>query len=361
MRAQVRLTTSLAGGAATDKGVGVTLGLGNFTHLDRVGDDFEKGDTQYYDLSLAGVSDMSDIDCLKIFSGAKDDWCLADMALLINGEIVFDQYFGHQNCRWFGSHDRGLSLLVARDTLRAHSRWRASPLLDIEDIQLGYPGRTEEAVAVLSLPHDELMGRLEGAVGDWASLCPVVAGAALTDDFVGCLKRWIEEPVEDGIRDAANLLSLSAEFDGGFICCSDAFAVATPEGGIDFVFELGAEPTSTPPSGGTGTTAGPAPTTGTVHEPAGSDPMPGHGSTTPAPTGTVHEPRTGTPGFDPAQVGEDVIADAPLEDDPMAGPTRSDEDPLDDDPPAEDPAATSDSSLARSMSRTPRPADMVRR
>jgi hypothetical protein len=147
-------------------GLPTRLPNGNETFLDYGRDDFERGNTDTYDLNLTGISEFGDIHGISLAIDGDDQWCIAGFSLFVNGVKVYNE--NRSPC--IKSQDWGPSqtsfFSVSHDKLRAHPLWRAyktPQLVDgteaLEKLENG------ESVEVLTLERAELESRIEGAVG----------------------------------------------------------------------------------------------------------------------------------------------------------------------------------------------------
>ena len=115
-RLQLRLRVPDVSGAGTDDDVEIRLQTpswlvptvtnwqprGNSSWIDSTADDFERGSNRTYDLMLTNVSQASDITQITISKTGDDDFCIAELELLIDGQQAFQRTFGDQaaTCAW---------------------------------------------------------------------------------------------------------------------------------------------------------------------------------------------------------------------------------------------------------------------
>ncbi|MBI3470381.1 MAG: hypothetical protein HY013_03385 [Candidatus Solibacter usitatus] len=128
-RVQLRLTTTTAASAGTDDDLKVQLNAVNGAWLDYARNDFEPGDSFYYDLSLAGVVRLKDITMLSLQKTGSDGWGLQSLALYVNGARIYSIDFG--GGRWFDNNGPDTRTLVISSTvLRTSVDWKmyGSPL-----------------------------------------------------------------------------------------------------------------------------------------------------------------------------------------------------------------------------------------
>lgn len=144
-RLQLRVRTANVADADTDDDVNVSVKdyEPDGTWLDYGRDDFERGDEFAYELLSPDVTDLSDIHQIHLLKPGTDGWCIANLALLVDGIAVYEQHFGETaaTCRWLddaSGHQNHLT--VGRATLRAHPLWQAyakpaaTPLLSAAEL-----------------------------------------------------------------------------------------------------------------------------------------------------------------------------------------------------------------------------------
>ncbi len=149
-RAQVRFTTGDVKNAGTDDSVKVQLRSDNVTWVDYGRDDFERGDTFTYDLTLDNINRLNDITKLKIAKTGSDGWCVRSLDLIINGRVIYTRNF-NSPCLWLDNdngHSRSYTVVSSR--LRAHPRWRSY----------------RQPFPPLVIPHEEMESRVESILGD---------------------------------------------------------------------------------------------------------------------------------------------------------------------------------------------------
>ena len=154
-RLQLRVRTANVADADTDDGVNVSVKdyEPDGTWLDYGRDDFERGDEFSYELLSPDVTDLSDIHQIHLLKPGTDGWCIANLALLVDGVTVYEQHFGETaaTCRWLddaSGHQNYLT--IGRATLRAHPAWQAYA----------------KPAATSLLSAAELADRIEAGIGD---------------------------------------------------------------------------------------------------------------------------------------------------------------------------------------------------
>ena len=166
-RIQLELKTADITGAGTRDGrTAASLAVGNSTWLDLPGADFAPGVRRRYDLVPTGITDVTDIEHLRITGGTGDPWCLDEVKLSINSigtadHVVFHEDFADQpnGCRWFGA-SRSTVLKFSHRTLRDNPEWFYPPLLaglDVDD--------DGNDIAEIRLDAEQLTSRLETLIG----------------------------------------------------------------------------------------------------------------------------------------------------------------------------------------------------
>jgi hypothetical protein len=90
-------------------------------------DDFARGREFTYDLGLDWVRELSDVSMISIKKDGSDALGIAELALVINGKVVFEKYFGEtaSTCQWIDQGD-GYSPVytIFHSELRAHEKWQ---------------------------------------------------------------------------------------------------------------------------------------------------------------------------------------------------------------------------------------------
>lgn len=156
------LTADVSGAGTVEKRTAASLGQRNSTWLDLPGGDFGRGSSRNFDLVPAGIADLTDIEHLRLSGGADDPWCVDELALRVNGSLVFQDDFDAEpdGCRWFGN-GRSTVLNIPHRTLRDHPRWGyARPQAAVSFTEDGDIDQVQ-----VTLPARELESRLEGLVG----------------------------------------------------------------------------------------------------------------------------------------------------------------------------------------------------
>jgi hypothetical protein len=163
IRLQMQLTTGTVSDANTNSSIFVDI-AGRRTWLDHNRDDFERGDTHTYDLTLVG--DTSDIRSLTLGKTGSDGWCIKEFKLLVNGGSMFEQSFANQpgGCHWLDNEGGAvLRHSVTHATLRAHPNWATYrpplPELPLTQTATGYRGS-------FVISGVDLRERIEGMVGN---------------------------------------------------------------------------------------------------------------------------------------------------------------------------------------------------
>ena len=135
-RLQLRLRIPNVSDAGTDDDVEIRLQTpswlvptvtnwqprGNSTWIDSTANDFERGSNRTYDLMLTNVSQASDITQITISKTGDDDFCVAELELLIDGQPAFQRTFGDQaaTCAWVTADDL---LSIDFHAMRTSSLW----------------------------------------------------------------------------------------------------------------------------------------------------------------------------------------------------------------------------------------------
>ena len=161
IRLQIELTTADISDANTDDSVFVDIN-GQRTWLDHNIDDRERGDTHRYDLALVG--DTADIRYVTLGKEGSDGWCVAGLALLVNGFSMFQKSFTDMpdGCLWLDNEGgASLTYLITPPELRAHPNWANyhTPFPELTKTANGYTGSFQISAA-------ELSERIEGIVGN---------------------------------------------------------------------------------------------------------------------------------------------------------------------------------------------------
>lgn len=132
------------------------------------------------------VTDLSDIHHIHILKPGTDGWCLASLALLVDGIEVYEQHFGETSatCRWLDDANGQQSyLIIGRETLRAHPAWQAY----------------RPPLPSTLLRRTELADRIEATVGD------IIHEGVYVDKFLlyqGTLDVSWTDAALDGLRRA---------------------------------------------------------------------------------------------------------------------------------------------------------------
>jgi hypothetical protein len=149
-RVQLRTTTCNLPAAGTDNAVHVKLNPANGTWLDYSHDDFERGASFTYDLGLDNITFLGDISMLQISKNGGDAWCLRNLKLYVNNDLIFERSYPASG-RWLGGARRGKgTLLIPAERLRGDRNWAAYR-----------PSLPPDRIA-----RDELESRIESAVGN---------------------------------------------------------------------------------------------------------------------------------------------------------------------------------------------------
>jgi hypothetical protein len=147
-------------------GLPTRIPSGNETRMDYGRDDFEKGNTDTFDLNLTNISEFGDIHGITFAVAGDDMWCLSSLSLFVNGVRVYNET--HSPCKQ--SQDGGNTLtgfhFVSHDKLRAHPLWKAYQTPQLVDVDEAIENLANgDPIEVLRIPRKELESRIEGAVG----------------------------------------------------------------------------------------------------------------------------------------------------------------------------------------------------
>lgn len=184
-RAQLRVKTAPFRGAGTDDDVALRLNSvsrayvpnGNETWLDYGRNDFEEGADQFYDVSLEGIGELSDVIMLSLHKPGSDAWCIEEIALHVNendqfayNNEVFRRTWGSTpgTCLWLGG-GQPTTRTISHAQLRAHAGWQAGP----------------NTIPIPWFVQSELESRLESIIGDLLTDTPAYWG-----DRYG--RAWVE-------------------------------------------------------------------------------------------------------------------------------------------------------------------------
>jgi hypothetical protein len=149
-RAQLRVTTANVNHAGTNDDVFVKLNgrdeIRNITWLDYAQDDFERGDSFVYDLTLNDSSSkctenkqcddigvLGDIGNIEIGKQGGDAWCIAGLQLIINGTNVFERHMSP--CIWLDPPKHPSSLTFSYLDLRRDPGWQRNTRLIIPPLK----------------------------------------------------------------------------------------------------------------------------------------------------------------------------------------------------------------------------------
>ncbi len=165
-RAQLRIRIADITNAGSDDSISLRLNSplsvyspwGNNTWLDygpdynmigmnlQVSDDFDRGREFTYDLNLSSLSELSDITMISIKKEGTNAIAIAEFALLVNGVLVYDKFFGEtaSTAMWVEEY-----FTINHGELRAHNNWPTS-----------FP------IPSFQISNQELVDRLEGLIGD---------------------------------------------------------------------------------------------------------------------------------------------------------------------------------------------------
>ena len=80
------------------------------TWLDYGRDDFERGDVFTYELQTNNLSDLSDINNIRLLKLGTNGLCLAGLSLLADGEEIYNQDFAASpsKCQWLDAIPFGM-------------------------------------------------------------------------------------------------------------------------------------------------------------------------------------------------------------------------------------------------------------
>ncbi|MEZ4884075.1 MAG: PLAT/LH2 domain-containing protein [Chitinophagales bacterium] len=121
---QIRTKTGTVKDAETDARIYARLnGKDGIYYYDNGGNDREKGKTDtYYNLS-PNIKTIKDIQYLEIATEDTDGWCLQQIELIVNGEVMFDKSYG--TCTWIDKNDGHPDKIVIQGSeLRNSSYWK---------------------------------------------------------------------------------------------------------------------------------------------------------------------------------------------------------------------------------------------
>jgi hypothetical protein len=172
-RVQLLLTTadvwggSTWGGSDTDNFVDVRLNFNNSTRLYSSfnnANDFERGKTHIYDLTLENVRTLRDIQMIQLSKPGTDSWCIQALTLLVNGRAIYDIDFPGVGS-WMGTN---AVLYRLSPELRIHPLWRAYTV----------------PPAPQAIWASDLINRIDGAVGDF------IGGGALRSGTLPAIHYW---------------------------------------------------------------------------------------------------------------------------------------------------------------------------
>lgn len=100
----ITITTGNVSNAGTDDDISVSLNRGNLTWLDYGRDDFERNQTNRYDLLQNGnIHTLRDITRIQIAKNGSDGWCIKSFTLDVN-EYTYNASFN--SCHWL-DNDNG--------------------------------------------------------------------------------------------------------------------------------------------------------------------------------------------------------------------------------------------------------------
>lgn len=121
-RAQIRVVTANTDEAGSDDYVKVGLNANNTTWIESDQDDFARNDDQTYDLQLLNLTQLSDINFLRIEKTGDDGWRLKQIYLIINGKTIYSVDFGAG--RWLDNSSGDSRIYNVDGTfMRASSTW----------------------------------------------------------------------------------------------------------------------------------------------------------------------------------------------------------------------------------------------
>lgn len=165
-RVQLQITTGTSGGGGTDDVIDATLGgygngtaAGGTTQLDLPGDDFQAGSTRTYDLvNMGDISELGDIHSVILYKHGSDDWCVANMVLIVDGIPVSSADFGPP-CTTIGGYG---AVSVSSAQLRADPRWASFKVPGVSAVS--NPDGT--TTISLQIPRLEIEQRIAAETGD---------------------------------------------------------------------------------------------------------------------------------------------------------------------------------------------------
>jgi hypothetical protein len=169
LRVQIRFVTGDVSGAGTDDGVQVSAygpingRTGGSTWLDRNGDDFVQGLGRTYDLvNTTGITDLDDLESLRVSKPGGDNWCVSNVAIIVNDAYVFAKNLGAPgSCQWLTGDSYGATdIIVDHDELHSYPLWQ-NYQLPVQNYL-----SPDNKTATLTLSHWELEDRIEAMVGN---------------------------------------------------------------------------------------------------------------------------------------------------------------------------------------------------
>ncbi|MCI0331122.1 MAG: hypothetical protein L0196_09315 [candidate division Zixibacteria bacterium] len=172
-RVQIRLETANVKGAGTDDDVNIRLGSTlDSTWVDYGRDDFERADVFVYDLGFSnGVTQLGDIQMLRVTKLGSDAWCLKKIELIVNGNLsapIFSRTFEGEG-KWLNAtptfipgnpprlQQNSVSLTIQYLDLRQDLAWQNRDPLTLPILPPFIEGNMSQL---------EIESRIESAVGD---------------------------------------------------------------------------------------------------------------------------------------------------------------------------------------------------
>lgn len=237
-RARIRFRTANVAGADTDDLPLVALNWPterilpafNKTWLSYSHDELERGAVEEFDLSLAYLGEVGDINEITILKPGGDDWCLAGFDLLIGAGAtpIYSRSFADEpgGCHWLGDDPgRSNSFDVPFAALRAYPGWALF-----------------EPFAFSTIFNEEIVSRIESTVGNAMHGTSLYWGGLEND--IGP-DRGIEDYVETETVDPFTLhveLDLRVAVDGPNVDVGVALDLAVsggcnPDGSVSLLIE----------------------------------------------------------------------------------------------------------------------------
>jgi WD40 repeat protein len=152
-RVEIEFTTADISDASTDDRVEVRLNGENLTRLDYSRDDFERGTVYNYDLILANISTIADIERIEISKRGSDGWCIENFRLRINNVDAYNHSFAAPFLCLDNSANHERRFEVSGTTLRDDAVWR------------DYEHPRQRDILARGIPNDETISRVEALLG----------------------------------------------------------------------------------------------------------------------------------------------------------------------------------------------------